>query len=48
MCGENMCWNCEEYVDPNSHRCFMKPIKVEDDSREKRKKATKKHKRRRR
>ena len=26
--------------------CFMKPIKLEDDSREKRKKATKKHKRR--
>ena len=44
MCGENMCWNCEEYVDPNTHRCFMKPIKLEDDSREKRKK---KHKRRR-
>ena len=47
MCGENICWNCEEYVDPNTHRCFMKPIKLEDDSRKKRKKATKKHKRRR-
>ena len=47
MCGENMCWNCEEYVDPNTHRCFMKPIKLADDSREKRKKATKKHNRRR-
>ena len=42
-----MCWNCEEYVNPNTHRCFMKPIKLEDDSREKRKRATKKHKRRR-
>ena len=21
-----MCWNCEEYVDPNKHRCYMKPI----------------------
>ena len=47
MCGESMCWNCEEYVDPNTHRCFMKPIKLEGDSREKRKKVTKKHKRRR-
>ena len=28
MCGENMSWNCEEYVDPNTHRCFMKPIKL--------------------
>ena len=26
MCGEQMCWNCEEYVDPNTDRCFMKPI----------------------
>ena len=42
-----MCWNCEEYVDPNTHRCFLKPIILEDDSGEKRKKATKKHKRRR-
>ena len=37
MCGENMCWNCEEYVNPNTHRCFMKPIKLQDDSREKKK-----------
>ena len=26
MCGEKMCWNCEEFVDPNTHRCYMKPI----------------------
>ena len=47
MCGENMCWNCEESVNPNTLRCFMKHIKLHDDSREKRKRATKKHKRRR-
>ena len=47
MCGEKMCWNCEEFVDPNTHRCFMRPIKPDDDSSEKRKKTTKKHKRRR-
>ena len=26
-----MCWNCEEYVDPNTHLCYMKPIVNEDD-----------------
>ena len=26
MCEEKMCWNCEEFVDPNKHRCYMKPI----------------------
>ena len=31
MCGEVMCWNCEEYVDPNTHLCYMKPIVNEDE-----------------
>ena len=26
-----MCWNCEEYVDPNTHLCYMKPIVNDDD-----------------
>ena len=26
-----MCWNCEEYVDPNTHLCYMKPIVNEDE-----------------
>ena len=26
-----MCWNCEEYVDPNTHLCSMKPIANEDE-----------------
>ena len=26
MCGEKMCWNCEEFVDPNEHQCYMKLI----------------------
>lgn len=30
-CGEKLCLNCEEYVDPNTHLCYMKPIKFEDD-----------------
>ena len=30
MCGEVMCWNCEEYVDPNTHLCYKKPIVNED------------------
>ena len=35
MCGEKMCWDCEEYVDPNKHRCCMKPIvNQEEDSGE--------------
>ena len=30
-----MCWNCEEFVDPNMHRCYMKPIaNPEEDSGE--------------
>ena len=41
-CVEKRC------VDLNTHRSFMKPIKLEDASREKRKNATKKHKQRRR
>ena len=31
MCGEKMCWNCEEFVDPNTHRCYMKPIVFQQD-----------------
>ena len=35
MCGEKMCWNCEEFVNPNMHRCYMKPIvNQEEDSAE--------------
>ena len=35
MCGEKMCWNCEDFVDPNKHRYYMKPIaKQEEDSRD--------------
>ena len=26
-----MCGNCEEYVDPNTHLCYMKPIVNEDE-----------------
>lgn len=26
-----MCWNCEEYVDPNTHLCYMKLIVNEDE-----------------
>ena len=30
-----MCWNCEEFVDPNTHRCYMKLIiSQEEDSNE--------------
>ena len=31
MCGEKMCWNCEEFVDPNTHCCYVKPIRFERD-----------------
>ncbi|KAL9977100.1 hypothetical protein ACROYT_G014471 [Oculina patagonica] len=34
QCGEKLCFNCEEYVDPNTHLCYMKPIKFEDDEQE--------------
>ena len=34
-CGEKMCLNCEEFVDPNTHQCYMKPIvNREEDSGE--------------
>ena len=30
-----MCLNCEEFVDPNTHQCYMKPIvNREEDSGE--------------
>ena len=34
MCGGKMRWNCEEFLNPNKHRCHMKPIvnKEEDSS----------------
>ena len=43
MCGEKLCWNCEEYIDPNKHRCYMKPIlNQEEDSGEAQSKPNKK------
>ena len=50
MCGEKMCLNCEEYVDPSTHRCYMRPIEINDDSQEgqKKKKTKKKNKQKRR
>ena len=30
MCGEVHCLNCEDFVDPNTHRCYMKPIVIEE------------------
>ena len=30
-----ICWNCEEFVDPDTHRYYMKPIvNQEEDSSE--------------
>ena len=26
-CGESFCKTCQEFVDPNSHRCFLKKLK---------------------
>ena len=31
MCGEVMCWNCDKFVDPNNHRCYMKPIESDEE-----------------
>ena len=31
MCGQKMCFNCEEFVDPNTHRCYSKPIAFQQD-----------------
>ena len=40
-CGEIMCLNCEDYVDPNTHLRYMKPIKFEDDEQGKKNKEKK-------
>ena len=37
MCGEVMCWNCDNFVDPSNHRCYMKPIESEEEKQEKKK-----------
>ena len=51
-CGEKMCLNCEDYVDPNTNLCYLKPIKFEDDEQEQeeqgKKNKKRKNKRRRR
>ena len=28
--SEKMCWDCEEFVDPITHRCYMKAIVNQD------------------
>jgi len=38
MCGEVLCWNCDKFVDPNNHRCYMKPIESDEEKQEKKKK----------
>ena len=38
MCGEVMCWNCDNFVDPSNHRCYMKPIESDEEKQEKKKK----------
>ena len=48
MCGEKMFWNCDEYVNRNTHHCYMKPIVINDESQEDKKKKTKKNKQKRR
>ena len=45
MCGEVMCWNCDKFVDPSNHRCYMKPIESDEEKQEKKK--TDKHKKNR-
>ena len=48
-CGEVLCRNCDEYVQVNTHRCYMKPIRDEFDEGQQegadRRKKTKKKKR---
>ena len=48
MCGEKMCWNCEEFVDPNTHRCYMKPIVIEENEDQEQQEQQKKKKKTRR
>ena len=38
MCGEVLCWNCDKFVDPNNHRCYMKPTESDEEKQEKKKK----------
>ena len=32
-CGESFCKTCQEFVEPNSHRCFLKKIKPQVKTR---------------
>ena len=43
-----MCWNCEEFVDPNTHRCYMKPIVIEENEDQEQQEQQKKKKKSRR
>ena len=33
-CGESFCKTCQEFVDPNSHRCFLKKLKPQVQQKE--------------
>ena len=35
QCGEVMCLNCQTFVNPNNHLCYMKPVKVNEGNRKK-------------
>ena len=48
MCGEVHCLNCEYFVDPNTHRCYMKPIVIEENEDQEQQEQQKKKKKTRR
>ena len=48
MCGEVHCLNCEDFVDPNTHRCYMKPIVIEENEDQEQQEQQKKKKKTRR
>ena len=46
QCGKVRCPTCQEFVDPNSHLCYIQPIESESEKLEKRKNRGRKRQRR--
>ena len=48
MCGEVHCLNCEDFVDPNTQKFYMKPIVIEENEDQEEQEQQKKKKKTRR
>ena len=37
QCGEVMCRTCQEFIEPQIHRCYIKPIETEGEKQRQKK-----------